>query len=163
MNEQIEIQKADELVALLGLKEARDDNRKRYTPPRYDTKAGNKTALGLFRMLRAFMVEAQALRPAQIATVEVVSSKPDMYGNSYTYFVYNDNATGKSVSGYCSAANNVSTIAHHIAGGTEQGALNFINKELPIRVFNREVKGIVYAGCTGEQLVAFIEAELKKA
>lgn len=35
------------LVELLSLKEAKDNNGKRYNPPRYNTSYGTKTAIGL--------------------------------------------------------------------------------------------------------------------
>jgi len=40
-----------EIARVLQLKPARDGNRKRYTPERYETTHGTKTALGLFRTL----------------------------------------------------------------------------------------------------------------
>jgi len=44
-----EIKRGQKLVDLLKLKEAKDDNDKRFNPPRYETSWGTKTALGLFR------------------------------------------------------------------------------------------------------------------
>lgn len=35
------------LIELLSLKQAKDDNGKRYNPPRYNTSYGTKTAIGL--------------------------------------------------------------------------------------------------------------------
>ena len=44
-----------EIARVLQLKPARDDNRKRYNPERYETTHGTKTALGLFRTLEHFI------------------------------------------------------------------------------------------------------------
>jgi hypothetical protein len=51
MPEDEERKRGEEIARVLSLKPARDDNGKRYSPPRYNTAHGTKTALGLFRTL----------------------------------------------------------------------------------------------------------------
>lgn len=52
LTEREEIARGEKLVALLGLKEARDQHGKKFSPARYHTAThGTKTALGLFRTL----------------------------------------------------------------------------------------------------------------
>lgn len=48
-----------ELVRVLELSEARDYDRKRYSPPRYATTHGTKTALGIFRTVAAIVEGAK--------------------------------------------------------------------------------------------------------
>lgn len=54
LTEAEETERGNEIVELLHLKQCRDDNGKRYNPPRYDTRHGTKTALGLYRTLWMF-------------------------------------------------------------------------------------------------------------
>lgn len=51
--ETTEQERGEHLANLLYLKQAKDTNGKRFTPARYDTAWGTKTALGLFRSLGA--------------------------------------------------------------------------------------------------------------
>lgn len=46
------------LIELLHLKQATDDNGKRYNPPRYNTSFGTKTALGLALTVERIFIEA---------------------------------------------------------------------------------------------------------
>jgi len=50
--------KGEGIVILLGLKECRDSNKKRFDPPRYQTSHGQKTAIGLYRTLKNFYMVA---------------------------------------------------------------------------------------------------------
>lgn len=46
------------LIELLHLKQATDDNGKRYNPPRYATGFGSKTAIGLALSVERIFLEA---------------------------------------------------------------------------------------------------------
>jgi hypothetical protein len=51
LTEEQETERGLEIVRVLQLKPAKDSNRKRWNPDRYETTHGNKTALGIFRTL----------------------------------------------------------------------------------------------------------------
>lgn len=51
MTEEEETKRGVEIARILQLKPTKDDKGKRYSPERYNTTHGTKTALGLFRTL----------------------------------------------------------------------------------------------------------------
>ncbi len=93
--------------------------------------------------------------------IHAINSRRDFYGNCYWAFIYTDCKTGKMVKGKVSGgSSNVRSIAY-AENKRWVNNFQFIETELPIREFNRHVKGWKYAGCTGEELLAFIRAELR--
>ena len=89
-----------------------------------------------------------------IATVEALGSLMDRNGNRYWAMVYTDQATGHRVVGTISGGE--SNIRYAFPG------MLFICLDVPIRKFNRMTKDWPYAGCTGEQLRAFVADGLKR-
>lgn len=57
--EAVEQSRGAQLVAVLGLKPARDQHGKPFVPPRYRTGHGLKTALGLFRTVAAIVQDGE--------------------------------------------------------------------------------------------------------
>jgi hypothetical protein len=55
-----EIRKGEEIARLLQLKPAKGENRRRFSPERYETSHGTKTALGLYRTLCPFFMHNPA-------------------------------------------------------------------------------------------------------
>lgn len=102
--------------------------------------------------------------PAYVATLETLNSRPDNAGNRYFAFVYTDHTTGRTARGtVCGGESNVRQILFELNGGSwEPRNVLTTARELPIREYNRTIKGWPYAGCTGPQLAAFVRAELAK-
>lgn len=103
--------------------------------------------------------------PAPVASLNCFNSRCDTFGNCYYAFVWTDNATGRTVCGTISGGeSNVRSILYHMNGGNwEPRNVFFTSTELPIREYNRAVKGWPYAGCTGDELAAFIRKGLASA
>jgi hypothetical protein len=100
-----------------------------------------------------------------IATLTAYHSKIDRNGNTYWAFTYLCNETGKTACGTVSGGeSNISSIIYEMNGGQWKHPADhaFTVVELPIREFNRMVKPWKHAGCTGEELCAFVEKELSK-
>lgn len=56
LTEAQETERGEALVRVMRLKECRDDDGKKYSPPRYELAGwGNKTALGVFRTVKDIM------------------------------------------------------------------------------------------------------------
>ena len=91
--------------------------------------------------------------------IESVNSKSDMYGNRYFFMRYTDVKTGKTIEGTISGdESNIRAIIREMGLDYDQVYFNTI--ELPIREFNRQSKGLKYAGCCAEDIVKFIKTEL---
>ncbi len=93
------------------------------------------------------------------ATLEIINSKADIYGNRYFAFVWTDNETGKSVTADLASSDNV-RLSYYSMGLTSP-ELNTVQTEMPIRQFNRFVKGLPYAGCASDDIAKFIKLNLK--
>lgn len=100
--------------------------------------------------------------PPITAILTALHSRRDTYGNVYWAFRYRDVASGRTVCGTISGGeSNVRSIMYAMNGGSwEPRTTHYEVAELPIRAFNRETKGWDYAGCTGEDLAAFIRERL---
>lgn len=100
------------------------------------------------------------------STVNIYNSRCDVNGNRYWAFTFTDNRSGVTVSAMADHGSNVETIAraynHKTKGDWDRG-IAFHSQELPIRQFDRMVKGWNYAGCTGEDLAAWVRKALKDA
>ncbi len=82
-----------------------------------------------------------------IGILEIVSSKPDTCGNSYSFAVFTPTETGKSVRFACGNAGcNAKFFPLGWLGGNWDGAngerIYIVEKEIPIRQFNRIAKDI---------------------
>jgi hypothetical protein len=98
---------------------------------------------------------------AQIkAYLDCINSRTDMAGNRYWAFRYTDIETGKTVFGTISGGeSNISCITRIM--GYDWKEVIYTRHELPIREFDRLVKGAPYAGCNPEtELVPFIKKGL---
>ena len=94
-----------------------------------------------------------------VGILECINSRSDTYGNRYFAFKYTDVKTGKQVEGTISGGeSNVYSIVRELGHPSE--TVHYIRTELPIREYNRTVKGWGYAGCTASELVAFITKQL---
>ena len=96
------------------------------------------------------------------AVLECFNSKTDRNGNRYWAFRYTDTASSRMVCGSISGGeSNVYSIKRGM--GFESEEVHFTRCELPIREFNSLTKAWLYAGCTAEELAAFIRSQLAKA
>ncbi len=94
-----------------------------------------------------------------LATLLGINSKRDTHGNCYWAFVYTDALTGNSVSATISGgSSNIQSIV--AAMGMEASECYVTFNEMKIRAFDKYVKKLPYAGCTGEELAKFIRANL---
>lgn len=102
--------------------------------------------------------------PAYVATLETLNSRRDRAGNCYFAFTYTDHATGKTVSATVTGGEaNVRGILFELNGKSWEPRNVFTtSRELPIREFDRTVKGWPHAGCVPVELAAFVRAELAK-
>jgi hypothetical protein len=100
--------------------------------------------------------------PKFVANLACFNSKADAAENCYYAFTWTDNGTGKTVGGKISGGeSNVRGIMFEMNGGSwEPHNVFFTTSELPIREFNRAVKGWNYAGCRPADLVEFIKKGL---
>ena len=94
------------------------------------------------------------------AIIEAVNSKRDINGNCYWFVRYTDTKTGKTVEGNVSGGeSNIRSIIREM--GLTYDEVYFNTIELPIREWNRQNKGMEYAGCRAEELVKFINTKLE--
>ena len=90
-------------------------------------------------------------------TLDCINSRADMYGNCEFAFTYTDHNTGKEVHATVSG-NNAQTIPFYLNGGSHEPHDYLMTVTvLPIRQFNRLVKGWEYAGCNGSDLAEYIK------
>lgn len=96
-----------------------------------------------------------------IASLTAYSSRMDSNGNRYWGFIFTDNETGKQVCGMISGGeSNIDSIRYEWNGKKWVNNITRENIELPIRKFNNLTRNWSYAGCTGEDLVAYIKKGL---
>ena len=98
------------------------------------------------------------------ATLEIINSRADIYGNRYWAFRYTDHDSGNSVEGTISGGeSNINAIRLHMGrvDGWDAG-INTRRTELKIREFNRLTKDWPHAGCNPEDLANFIKERLAK-
>lgn len=96
------------------------------------------------------------------STLEAIGSTMDSNGNRYWAFRYICHATGKSVEGMISGGES-NIIAITIGWTTpNEWDRGFIKRtiNMPKREFDRRTAGWPYAGCSGEELQAFIRSKL---
>lgn len=93
--------------------------------------------------------------------ISIYTSKPDTYGNCYHAFTYTQKPEGKTCSGYTASACNVDHVPNLVDGGKCWDHWIVIRETLPIRQFNKLVKGWAYAGCTPRDNWEFIQREAK--
>lgn len=102
-------------------------------------------------------------QPAIIASLKCYNSRADIYGNRYFAFRYLDHETGKVACGTVSGGeSNIRSMMYEFNGGQWKENFHFTTNELPIREYNRMVKGWPHAGCRPEDLAAFVKRELAK-
>jgi hypothetical protein len=95
------------------------------------------------------------------AIIESVNSKSDMYGNRYFFMRYTDTKSGKTIEGNISGGeSNIRSIIREM--GLEYSDVYFNTIELPIREYNRQSKGLEYAGCRAEEIVKFINTHINQ-
>jgi hypothetical protein len=91
----------------------------------------------------------------------IYSSKPDMYGNSYHAFTFLDIAADKCVEGDTASADNADGMRRHWNVENDwDRTIDVRREELPIRQFNRYIKGWEYAGCLPKDIADFIRKKL---
>lgn len=97
------------------------------------------------------------------ASLTILNSKPDIYGNRYWGFIYYDLPTGKTVYGKTTGGDsNIYAILNGWDGvdGWNRSVAVY-REELPIRAFNKRVRPWEYAGCDPDEIKNFIIEKLK--
>jgi hypothetical protein len=95
------------------------------------------------------------------ATLEAIGSERDINGNTYWAMRYIDHETGKQAEGTVSGGeSNIAQVCCNDTGGWDGGIRNTV-LILPKRKFRAMTRDWRYAGCTREQLLAFIKDNLK--
>lgn len=89
------------------------------------------------------------------------TSKADVYGNCYHAFTYSERPGGKACSGITGNTCNVDSVPRLADGEKCWDNWVVIREILPIRQFNKLVKGWPYAGCTPKENREFIQREAK--
>jgi len=74
------------------------------------------------------------------ASIQIFVSRPDICGNTYGAFAYTDHVTGKVVKGLVGSHGNLACTYRHSDGYLVH------ETQMPIRQWNRLVKGWDYAG-----------------
>jgi hypothetical protein len=93
--------------------------------------------------------------------LETLYSRRDKSGNCYFAFRYTDAASGKQVVGTASGGeSNVRSMLRPL--GLDSEEVYSTIKDLGIREFNYLTRNWPYAGCTAEQVAAFVQAKLAK-
>ena len=96
------------------------------------------------------------------ATLEIMNSRSDMYGNRYWAFRYTDHETGAVVEALGDHESNIHMMLLRWDGAEDWcRTVLETREERPIRQFNQITKGWKYAGCQGEDIQAFVLAGLK--
>ena len=95
--------------------------------------------------------------------LEAIYSKPDFAGNCYWAFRYTDLKTGKTVEAKISGSeSNIAGIRFEWSKKNEwDRSICFDVVPMAIRAFDRLTKGWPYAGCSPEELRAYIKKELE--
>lgn len=90
--------------------------------------------------------------------LHIVNSKRDRSGNCYYFFVATDPKTGVWTEAKTSGGeSNISSIYRYM--GLEADERSVTYEEMPIRQFDRRVKEMPYAGCSPEDLAAWVTRE----
>lgn len=84
-------------------------------------------------------------------TLHVINSRSDIYGNRYFAMIVTRTEDGATAHGLISGGESNCTLAvNKLAGGWDR--YEYTTAELPIREYNRKVKGWPYLGCTPEDI-----------
>lgn len=99
-------------------------------------------------------------------SVTLYNSRRDIYGNCYWFFSAVDTASGKSFSGSTGSCgeSNIRMAEYEIRQrwpSAREGRWYVVNVELPIREFNRRVKGLPHVGCNPADILKAIKRGLK--
>ena len=99
-----------------------------------------------------------------VATLEAHYSTADKYGNCYWALRFIDHKTGKQVEGTVSGGeSNINSILYHWNNPNSwDRSIRFTVVEHKIREFNRLTKDWPYAGCSSEDLAAFVRKQLEQ-
>jgi hypothetical protein len=84
--------------------------------------------------------------------LDIIKSKPDIYGNSYVGMIVTRLSDNKQASGYISGGPSNCQIALKELTGGEWGNFTYTEKEIGIRNWNRMFKNAPYLGCTPEDI-----------
>jgi hypothetical protein len=87
-----------------------------------------------------------------IGAMQIINSRRDIYGNCYFAGVYTDGRTDQSVSAAISGGESNARATARLLGERWGGRIMIIDKEVPIREFDRWTKTIPHAGCTPEEI-----------
>jgi hypothetical protein len=87
-----------------------------------------------------------------LAVLEIIQSKPDIYGNTYTAMVVTNTETGKIASGKISGGSSNCEYALLEMTGGEWGNFTTSKVEIGIREWNRRFNHAEYLGCTPDQI-----------
>jgi len=93
----------------------------------------------------------------------IYNSRADKFGNSYWAFSFVELATDKLVEGDCASGSdgNIRNITFGFSEPNEwDRSVLVTTEELPIRVFNKYIKGWEYAGDTTDKIRKFIKDKL---
>ena len=97
------------------------------------------------------------------ARLNIINSKTDTNGNRYWAFTFTDFETGKIAEGTGDGESNINGMIRYWNAPNDWDRSIIVDREeLPIRQFNRRVKGWKYAGCLPEDVAKFIRAEIAK-
>ena len=96
------------------------------------------------------------------AALHIINSRRDIYGNCYWAATYTDTATGRGCSFTVAARSNCEVAMYRGGMEHQHGEVLTTYEELPIRQYNRTVKGWPYAGCVEADIAAHIRAALDK-
>lgn len=94
--------------------------------------------------------------------LNVYTSKADMYGNRYSGFIYKDFVTEREVKGFCGNCSESNLTGMRFVLENEQGEVVCHVHEMPIRQFNRFVKGWDYQTSQAEELAVIIRGKLAR-
>lgn len=85
-----------------------------------------------------------------LVVLEVIGSKADVYGNRYFAIRATRTSDGAKARGHVDAKSNAESSIARMVGDYEHYMV--IEKELPIREFNRITRGWRYLGCSSERM-----------
>lgn len=94
--------------------------------------------------------------------VEIMSSKTDRNGNRYFAIRCENKATGKHAIGTVAGASNVTSALVTAFGDFESArdGCHWYETTHAIREFDRATKSARYAGCRGEEIIAWLVANV---
>ena len=96
--------------------------------------------------------------------LKAINSKGDIYGNRYWAFIFVDFKTGKQVAAKISGgeSNIYAVLRYWNVPDDWDRSILFEQEELSIQVFDKTTKDYVYAGCSPQEIAAYIKKELAK-